>query len=130
MVGKQTRRRFERFPVSIPGKVVLSEQGISFDAEIIDISVGGAFVHCTAPIAIGQEVILQIQFDFPTEIKARVIQGDKKAEPVSIPKERSVVKWVRGSSTSGFGVEFLATTPETRKLLEELVRSSGKIYHN
>jgi Tfp pilus assembly protein PilZ len=90
-----------------------------YDAEILDLSVGGAFVHCTAPILLGQEILLEIFFDKARmlNVSARVIQATAR----QLEKQASVVRWVRGSSKSGFGVQFVQLNAENSTALKAIV---------
>jgi Tfp pilus assembly protein PilZ len=127
MPKESNRRIHPRAAVSIPGAVYLKDEpSKKYDAEILDLSIGGAFVHCTAPILLGQEILLEILFDKANmlNVSARVIQATSR----QIDKQTSVVKWVRGSSKSGFGVQFVQLNAENSKALqaivEELTRQS------
>jgi hypothetical protein len=122
--NSDNRRRFRRLSVRIPGNVQLrSRPGQDFDAEILDISEGGAFVHCMAPILIGDEVLIEISFRETKILEAKVIDWDEwvlKNLPADNP-ERSVVRWARGSSQSGFGVEFLDLKADKKQFLVRLM---------
>lgn len=115
------RRVNPRANVMIPGAVFIkSDPTNKYEAEILDLSIGGAFVHCTAPILIGQEIILEILFDRANfNVDAKVVQAYDPKTTVS--KQTSVVRWVRGSSKSGFGVQFTALTDVSKKYLQDIV---------
>ncbi len=99
------------------------------DVEIRDLSEGGAFVHGSVPLALGERLLIEIRFIHQNT------QGQKTGE-VKITDyskligklgqfsvtEASVVRWARGSSTTGFGVEFLSPSEETRALLRMLIQ--------
>jgi len=118
------KRKYKRVGVSIPAGVYLKDDPHAvIDAEILDISEGGAFIHCMAPIAIGQEVLVEIRFGETKYLDGKVVPhlGSKGASPENI-RERSVVCWARGSNRSGFGIQFLGLKPEKREFLAKLIK--------
>jgi Tfp pilus assembly protein PilZ len=117
------RRLHPRANVSIPGTVYLkSDPSKNYAAEILDLSIGGAFVHCTAPILIGQEILLEILFEqSKMNLNARVVQSPAN----NVNKQPSVVRWVRGSSKSGFGVQFVSLNDTSKAYLQQLVDAMG-----
>jgi Tfp pilus assembly protein PilZ len=121
MPKESNRRIHPRARVSIPGAVYLKDEpSKKYDAEILDLSIGGAFVHCTAPILLGQEILLEIFFDKARmlNVSARVIQATVR----QLDKQASVVRWVRGSSKSGFGVQFVQLNAGNSKALQAIVK--------
>lgn len=119
------QRKFPRLNVNIPAKVYpKSDPSNIIDAEILDISEGGAFVHCSAPIRLGQEIILEIVFSETRTIDGKVIQISNflKELPNAKMNENSVVKWARGSSNTGFGVEFVNMPSERHEFLERVIK--------
>lgn len=105
----ENRRQFRRIAVNIPVKAYVktgSQQG--FDGDILDISEGGAFLHCTAPITIGDELELEIRLIEPKILTAKVIDYAEwlKKQSLSGHALKSVVRWANVSSSSGFGIEF------------------------
>lgn len=126
------QRRFIRVPVRVPVSVILpGATSTELDGELLDISIGGAFVHCTAPVKIGQEVRLRIKFNETRILTARVIEEKELGLEPELPKdlrsrleytEQSIVRWARGSSESGFGVEFVHADKEGEKFLERFVK--------
>ncbi|MBI4404713.1 MAG: PilZ domain-containing protein [Deltaproteobacteria bacterium] len=117
------RRKYQRVAVRIPAGVYLKSKPYDvIDAEILDISTGGAFVHCTAPINIGEEVIVEIRFGETRLLDGRVVPHDKlNAQIPTTAPEQSIVRWARGSSYSGFGIEFTNLRPEKKKFVVKLV---------
>ncbi len=115
------RRRHKRIPVKIPATIFFKtkpEEGMP--AEILDLSLGGAFVHCTIPIKIGEEIVLEVRFNETQLLDAKVvITTQKKKDGIS---EKAVVRWARGSSTSGFGVEFTQLEDEKEEFLSKLLQ--------
>lgn len=118
------RRRFRRISVNIPTTIFLKKnENRSFEGETQDISEGGAFVHCTVPIMVGDEVLIKLHFEETKIFETRVVDWDewvRKHIPEEDP-ERSVIKWVRGSSVSGFGVEFVDLHPDKKAFLTRLI---------
>lgn len=92
------------------------------DAEIIDISEGGAFIHCVAPIRLGEEVLVEIRFGETRFFDGKVIpHADLPTSPSGDP-EKSIVRWVRGSTRSGFGVEFVSLGKDKKEFLAKLIQ--------
>lgn len=119
------RRKHKRIAVKIPAGIYFKNRPTEcLDAEILDLSLGGAFVHCTAPIRIGDEILVEIRFAETQLIEAKVvIANDQAADKIkSNISERVVVKWARGSSHSGFGVEFVDLEPDKREYLAKLLQ--------
>lgn len=117
-------RKHPRVAVRIPVTVYLkSLPGAPVEGEILNLSVGGAFVHCTAPVRVGDEVKLEIRFFEPKNLIGQITTTvAPEAPPPQAVSEPVVVRWARGSSTSGFGVEFKALSSEGRAYLERVIR--------
>ena len=115
------RRRFPRVNVRIPVKIYTQgNSGSPTYGEIQNISAGGAFIHCFVPVAIGQEIKVEICFEAaqPGEYPFNGRALKLAPKPVS---EKVVVRWARGSSIGGLGVEFLAAKNETTNAIATLV---------
>jgi Tfp pilus assembly protein PilZ len=113
-----------RLGVSIPAIVIVRDKPKDrIEAEIINISEGGAFVHCTAPIRIGQEIFLEIQFGETKLLAVKVIKLEDEDWGGKFPEqgqEKSVVKWVRGTSVTGFGVQFVDIKKDNKEFVKRL----------
>jgi len=119
------RRKNKRVNVRIPAGVYFKNNPSEcIDAEILDISLGGAFVHCTVPINIGDEIIVEIRFTQSQLLDAKVVVTAEKTDPsaASIFPEKAIVKWARGSSHSGFGIAFVHLHPEKQEFLKKLIQ--------
>ncbi len=88
--------------------------------EILDVSLGGAFIHCTAPIRIGEEILVEIHFESNSLLTGKVVRNPEETAKLS-SAEKSVVRWVRGSSKSGFGVEFVSLSEDKKAFLTRLM---------
>lgn len=123
-MNKSDSRKFQRVTVRIPVEVqVKSRPGAPIDGEILDLSVGGAFVHCTAPVRVGDEVRIEIRFLEPKHLTAQITETvTPDAPPPKKVSEAVVVRWARGSSTAGFGVEFKDLSAEGKAYLERVMR--------
>lgn len=117
------RRRYPRIEVGVTGlvHVVKTASKEPVPCQIIDISIGGAFIHCTAPISIGEEIYIEIHFETNETLAAKVVRDPKLSAGLAKP-EKSIVRWVRGSSKSGFGVEFVELSSEKKSYLDKLVQ--------
>jgi len=120
-------RVYDRLPVRIPVSIYIDgNTKKKFEGEIINISMGGAFVHCVAPIQIGQKVHLEMFFDkaqIVREKKTHTVPASDKVK-TSLPEltpEASVVRWVRGSSDTGFGVQFEGLQTDKQSFLGDLI---------
>lgn len=118
------RRKNPRLALRVRAQISAHENfASSVDAEILDISRNGAFVHCLLPIELGQRVYVRVFFD-----EMRVLTGlvnTMEEVPRVCPKVTavggiSVIRWARGTSLSGFGVEFLAMDLEQQDFVERL----------
>jgi hypothetical protein len=116
------KRKHPRVRVGVSGSVFTgSDPGTAIPCEVLDVSLGGAFIHCTAPILIGEEILVEIRFESNALLAGKVVH-ESNADIKQLGKpEKSVVRWVRGSSQSGFGVEFLSLSPEKKEFLSKLV---------
>lgn len=114
-------RSKKRIPIRIPAKIYLAHEPEKvYDANILDISEGGAFVHCTAPIRMDDEIRIEIEFQ----------KGDIFKETVELSPAKAVsskVRWARGSSSAGFGIEFINLTEEKKAFLKKVVAEFEKI---
>lgn len=127
MSFQSERRRHKRIPVKIPATIYFKgNPAEGKPAEILDLSLDGAFVHCTIPIKIGEEILLEVRFNEIQLLAAKVViatapkQNDGKKKDAGIA-ENVVVKWARGSSNSGFGVEFTNLLGDKQAFLDKLL---------
>jgi hypothetical protein len=121
MDHRTERRRYVRIPVNIPAGVYVKDQPYDgIDAEILSISMGGAFVHCHSRVALGKEVLIEIRFAETRLLEAKVTDLKNDVPPAGTP-EKSVVKW-SSEDEAGFGVEFVDLSPENRRFLTKLVQ--------
>jgi hypothetical protein len=130
MSDASDRRKYPRLNVNIPARVYpKSDPSKAIDASILDLSEGGAFVHCSAPIRLGEEIIIEISFSETRSIDGKVIQVNSflKDLPSSEIHEKSVVKWARGSSNTGFGVEFVNRPKEKKQFLQRVIQYFGAV---
>ena len=110
--------------MKIPGYVYLKQTPQkAIDAEILCISEGGAFVRCAAPIALGQEILVEIRFAEIQSIEGKVIESDRFLKDLTVSEmtNRSVIRWARGTSNTGFGVEFVGVNKGEREFLKKLM---------
>jgi PilZ domain len=118
------RRRFPRMSVIIPATVALEGSSQTFTGEILNLSRGGAFVHCIAPLRLGQRVRLEVR------VETRVIDQTMNAlvpQWTMIPLENCVVRWMRGSHQSGFGVEFQALSFSTLEWITKILSGEANV---
>ncbi len=131
MAAPVDHRKYVRVPLTVTGAIHLEgESGNPIPCEIVDISLGGAFLHCTAPIEIGQVILVEIHFETNTTLTAKVVHDAEDTQKAFRIPEKSIVRWVRGSSKSGFGIEFVKLGEAKRVYLNRVVeafsRSKGK----
>lgn len=130
MKEMKSRRSQARVPVLIPAGIYRPDRPHeSVEAEIRNISLGGAFVHCRVAMAIDQELMIQIHFGEGKVVPVKVI--DMKEEPPATPGEESAlskVRWMQDNSTTeGFGVEFSGLGADVTAYLEKLLRYFEKL---
>lgn len=113
------RRKHKRYPVKISAGIYFPKQpGKVIDAEVLDISVGGAFVNCTEALPSGMEVLVELRFGELWTFEGKIVRNDRALANLSQP---SVVRWTTASSKPGFGIEFQGLDPEKRKDLQYLM---------
>lgn len=115
----ENRRKHPRIEVGLSGTINIPGTG-EVPCEVLDISLGGVFLHCTVPIRIGQEILVKINFDPVMQLAAKVVREPGEMLKLMLP-EKSVVRWVRGSEKAGFGAEFVGLSAEKRTTLEKLI---------
>jgi hypothetical protein len=118
------RRKNPRLRLKIQAQVSIDENfAYAIDGEILDISRGGAFVHCLLPIQIGAQIFVRVYFDEIQVLRGTVIPYDRlkgMVPDVSSSESSSVVRWARGSAESGFGLEFVALDEPKRAFVEKI----------
>lgn len=121
MTDVSNRRKHPRIEVGVTGSLYMAAPPTNpVPCQILDISLGGAFIHCTAPIQIGQEIFVEIHFETSTLLSAKVVRDPADASNLAGPA-KSIVRWVRGSSKAGFGVEFVGLAEKKRAYLSKLI---------
>src|SRR4051812_1374841 len=91
---------------------------VTFDCAVVDISEGGMRLSSKDPVmAVGQQIIVEIDFKEGLELRGRV----EKVDPVEFDLseeniEKSVVRWIDPQS-GHFGVQFVELDNDRRKLL-------------
>lgn len=113
------RRSDERIAVRIPAGVYFKDgKGGVVDGEILNLSIGGAYIEADIEVEHGREVLVEIRFTETSFVPAKVI-------PWNAPANGTVVRWEKlGTSgkTRGFGVQFGDLTAEAKSFLEQLLR--------
>ena len=118
------KRAATRVTVNIPADLFLVVKPHNpIKGEIKDISEGGAFIECTSPLKIGDEINVQIVFSETKILQARVIDHEQWLRK-TLPEEgaqRSVVRWVKPEPTPGFGIEFVNLQQDKKQFLARLI---------
>jgi PilZ domain len=123
------RRRTKRVPVRIPARIYLDDNPKHFiEAEILDLSEGGAFVSGRSSFALGGQVLVEILLDQAKFIHGVVVVWENLPQPNLPPQltEPSVVRWSNSEHT-GFGVEFLNMSPEKKQFLRDIMAYFEKL---
>ncbi len=119
------QRRWVRVPARIPVSITLKQQNTApIQAEILNISPGGAFVKCQLAVPIGAKIELEIHFRETKLLEAKVIEHElffNQGPPLS-EQELSIVRWTKAHPDGGFGVEFVHLKSETRHFVDALLR--------
>lgn|SRR3989338_2598961 len=120
----QERRRHRRERVRIPAGIYFKDSHQYLDAEIIDLSEGGAYIQCNTPLEIGKEIVLEIRFGESQIVTGTVIQDMKKLETLLDPSDRqaSIVRWNKVGNTAGFGVEFIGLSAQRKTFIRTVVQ--------
>lgn len=131
MTDSDNRRKHLRVPVRIPAGIYFKNRpGVVIDGEILDLSEGGAFVRCTTPISLGEDVLVEIRFAETSFVEGKTVYLEAQS-PLGAQgplfKEPSEIKWARGSKERGFGVEFVGLSDEKRAFLSKLVSRLAKL---
>lgn len=102
--GTIAERRSQRIELRIPVTVhIHNSSGVRvYDAELVNISEGGAFVKGVFPLELGAVVTLRV--------------GETQVD--------SKVRWVRGSSQSGFGAQFEGLARVKEAFISQLLKSA------
>lgn len=127
---KQSGRQTERIPVQIPIKITPKEKtSLNLDGEVLNISIDGAFIMTQAPIHVGQEVLVSLNFEEARILEARVVEANPEIFK-NLPQnsaERTVIRWNSENMKTGYGVQFIGMHDETRRFLERLIRHYGNL---
>lgn len=129
MNPSQSRRTKVRIPVLIPAGIYRPDRpNEPVDAEIRNISLGGAFVHCRVPMQINQELMIEIRFGEGKVVPIRVTETSEEPPPApGLESALSRVRWTQEKAAEGFGVEFSNLGPDARAYLETLLRYFEKL---
>lgn len=122
------RRRHRRVKVNIAASVYLDGQ--PFPCRILNISEGGALIHCISPIAaIGETMLIEIKYrEEPIQFKGKIAKRDQvELELVEEEPEKSVIRWTDGA-TGAFGIQFIEMSPERQMFLHRLVSYFAEKY--
>lgn len=119
-----SRRAQPRITVQIPVRIFRPNRPQeAVDAEIRNISLGGAYIECRVPMEVNQELMVEIHFGEGKLIPVRVTDELAEGAPETPGKESALsrVRWTEEKATAGFGVEFSTLGSDTKKYLSELV---------
>lgn len=137
----QDNRKGLRIDVRIPAAVQLESRRV--EGEILNLSEGGAYVHCDVEWKVGQSVRIELQFRGTVvlagkatsweELRGRTVHSAPKAQkshsPIpELPKgmeAQSVIRWKMEeaipSDGKGFGVEFTDLDPTNREVIRKVI---------
>lgn len=115
----------------MPARVIIGDTPPrNYDAEIVDISEGGAFLHCDAPVQLGERIRVELRFGETKIIEGSVIQQNAEFKAATAGPdmvEVSVVRWARGTRLSGIGVEFAQLSPEKFEFLRRIMHYFSQV---
>lgn len=128
-MNPSSRRTQQRIPVLIPAGIRRVDHPKELiEAEITNISLGGCFVQCKAPVTLRQELVIEIRFAEGQILPATVTE---EGEDVPVPPDNesavTLVRWMKTDARAGFGVEFRQLQPETRQYLLRLLNYFEKL---
>ncbi len=125
-----SRRAQARITVQIPARVYRpNKPQEAVEAEIKNISTGGAYIHCRIPMQVDQELMIEIHFGEGKVIPVRVVEELPDEVPSSPGQDKALsrVRWTEQKAALGFGVEFSSQGPEMQKYLASLVAYYEKL---
>jgi len=120
-MGWEDRRKSKRTNIKIPVELILTRQEgtVRTQAQITNLSEGGAFIHCTEEMKEGETIFLRLQYEERNLFKARVVaSGEGFPGPDS---QEAVVRWLQRTSGKGFGIEFLDLKSATKKIISDIL---------
>jgi hypothetical protein len=119
-----SRRHQTRIPVRIPvGIYRANRPKEAIEAEITNISLGGAFIQSSVLVELNQELLIEIRFAEGKVIPVRVV--DPLDEPPTAPEKETAlsrVRWTDDKTAHGFGIEFCELKPDLQDYLEKLIK--------
>ena len=104
----QDMRRHSRLEISWPAEVEIGRKSIK--VQLKDISLGGAFVICQAPVALNEKI--RIYLDVPN-LETLALNAEVVWSNMNVPEDKIIHR--------GMGVKFIQNTYATRKHLEEAI---------
>lgn len=118
MSRKDDKRRQARVPIfiKVDYKADILRDDAPYSDYSADINSGGLFLKSRNPLTPG--TILNLQFSLPED--SRVIKVNGRVVWIT----REFEKEVGGKSEPGMGIEFQDVDPETRALIDSLVKKS------
>lgn len=130
MSDKKNLRKAKRVKINIPVSIYLgNDNSTHVEGEVLDISTGGAFIHCAVPIEFGQQIRVELKLRDTRMLQGKVIDNEtwlKEKAPDKVVGN-SVVRWARGTNNKGFGVEFVGLSKAEQKFIDELIEYCSRI---
>lgn len=125
----EKNRRHERVNVRISVRILPKrESHRAYEGEVLNLSEGGAYISCDAPIEVGSELALEFRFAEIRKFTSRVVderEAHNAANVSSIASEHpiaaGIIRWQQDRTKSGFGVEFTSLDPDQRAYLQKVL---------
>jgi uncharacterized protein (TIGR02266 family) len=109
----EEKRQHPRLELRWPVFIETAQDKIK--AETMNISVGGAFVVCPKPLAVGEEFRVEVQ---PPEGQAILLKAEVVWNNVNVPEDKIV--------TRGMGIRFVQVSAEERERLSDALPAHQK----
>ena len=109
----EEKRQYPRVDITYPVKMETSQGTI--EAETKNLSLGGAFICCQKPLALGENFSLTIDTPYhqPLTVNAEVVWSN-----TNVPDDKVVNR--------GMGIRFLQITEKDREFLDQLISANFK----
>ena len=126
-MNEAERRISDRIPVRIPAGIYFKDKkGGVVDGEILNLSLGGAYIRADVPVEVGREVLIEVRFTEASFVPATITQNNVDLTTASI------VRWQQSGgeppkTVTGFGVQFKNLSPESDGFLMKIIQHFSEL---
>lgn len=122
---KIAQRQFPRLIVKIPVQIFIKSQNLTLEGEILNLSLGGAFIACPQKVEEGQEVEIELKLHTTLNFRGEVKREGEFDIPLNEESvERAFIRWntPQNEPHPGFGIEFTGLNEAKRNFLKRLIQ--------